>query len=122
VLRLEDPTNNRGAGWKQLTKEELVDLIYIGLKLARRSHRLDLTHRDASKADAAAKTIAKQLVERLRQYPVFGPERPASAPTCGPSGGSTHVSRRAVPLGTDAQSSDHDKDLERGQPRTWSPD
>jgi hypothetical protein len=54
MLQLEDPTNNRGLGWKRLTEEELVDLIYIGVKLARRSHRRDLTDRNASKADAAA--------------------------------------------------------------------
>ena len=54
MLRLEDPTDNHGLGWRQLTDEDLIDLIYIGVKLARRSHRRDLTDRNAAKADAAA--------------------------------------------------------------------
>jgi len=83
MLRLEGPTDNHGLGWRQLTDEDLIDLIYIGVKLARRSHRRDLTDRNAAKADAAAKAIAKQLAERLRQYPVFGPARPTMGPTCG---------------------------------------
>lgn len=60
-----------------------MDLIYIGVKLARRSHRLALTDRNEVKADAAAKAIAQQLAERLRHYPVFGPARSADGPTCG---------------------------------------
>ena len=83
MLRLEDPDNNRGLGWIRLTEEQLVDLLYIGLKLARRSHRRDLTDRNALKSDAAAKAIAGQLAERLRHYPIFGPARPADGPTCG---------------------------------------
>ena len=85
MLRLEDPDNNRGLGWIRLTEDQLVDLLYIGLKLARRSHRRDLTDRNTLKSDAAAKAIAGQLVERLRHYPIFGPARPAEGPTCGPT-------------------------------------
>jgi hypothetical protein len=86
MLRLEDPTDNGGLGWRQLTEEDLVDLIYIGVKLARRSHRSGLTDRNAAKADVAAKAIARQLAERLRSYPVFGPARPTMGPTCGAKG------------------------------------
>jgi hypothetical protein len=86
MLRLNDPTDNRGLGWKRLTEAELADLLYIGLKLARRSHRRDLTDRNALKADAAAGAIAKQLADRLRHYPVFGPVRAADGPTCGAGG------------------------------------
>jgi hypothetical protein len=83
MLQLNDPTDNRGLGWVQLTEDQLVGLLYIGLKLARRSHRTGLTDRNATKADDAAKAIAKLLAERLRHYPVFGPARPSSGPTCG---------------------------------------
>ena len=83
MLRLHDPSDNRGLGWVQLNQDQLVDLLYIGLKLARRSHRSGLTDRNASKADEAAKAIAKTLAERLRNYPVFGPARVSSGPTCG---------------------------------------
>lgn len=46
------------------------------MKLARRSHCRDLTDCNAATADAAAKAIARQIADRLRQYPVFGPARP----------------------------------------------
>lgn len=83
MLRLDDPSDNRGLGWVRLTEAQLISLLYLGLKLARRSHRRDLSERNAVKADAAAKAIATLLAERLRQYPIFGPARPSSGPTCG---------------------------------------
>ncbi|MFL6761498.1 MAG: hypothetical protein ACJ8FB_02955 [Sphingomicrobium sp.] len=83
MLQLNDPSNNRGLGWTRLTEDQLIRLLYIGLKLADRRYRSDLTHRDATKADAAAKAIAKLIAERLRNYPVFGPARPSEGPTCG---------------------------------------
>lgn len=83
MLRLDDPSNNRGLGWKRLSEDELVDLFYIGLKLARRSHRAALTDRSAMKSDEAAKAIAKHLADRLKHYPVFGPARPIGGHTCG---------------------------------------
>ena len=83
MLKLDDPTDNRGRGWKRLSEAELVDLIYIGLQLARRSARAALVDRNATKANDAAKAIAKQLADRLSHYPVFGPSRPAPGPSCG---------------------------------------
>jgi hypothetical protein len=83
MLRIEDPSDNDGRGWRRLTDENLIGLLYIAIKLARASVRKDLSCRDASKADAAAKVIAKQIVDRLRYYPVFGPARPAEGPRCG---------------------------------------
>jgi hypothetical protein len=85
MLRLEDPSDNNGRGWRRLAKAELVDLIYIGLKLARRCHRRDLAERNAVKADAAAKGLAEQIAEKLREYPVFGPAQPSSGHSCGSS-------------------------------------
>ena len=78
MLRLDDPDDNRGLGWTRLTEEQLIDLLYIGLKLSRRSHRRGLTDRNATTADAAAKAIAASLAQRLRHYPIFGPARPLS--------------------------------------------
>ena len=83
MLQLDDPTDNRGLGWARLTEEQLVSLLYIGLKLADRRYRRGLTERDATKADAAAKAIAELLAERLRHYPIFGPARASEGPTCG---------------------------------------
>jgi hypothetical protein len=83
VLRLHDPTDNDGLGWVRLTKGQLVDFLYIGLKLARRSHRRDFIDRNAIKSDAAAKAIATELADRLGHYPVFGPARPSDGLTCG---------------------------------------
>ena len=86
MLHLEDPTNNAGRGWARLTARQLVDLIYIGLKLAHRRDRAALTDRNAAKSDEAARAIACHLAERLSHYPVFGPLRPAEGPTCGGAG------------------------------------
>jgi hypothetical protein len=86
MLRLEDPTDNHGVGWRRLSDGELIGLLYIAIRLTRRGVRRDFHGVDASKADAAVKIIAKQIVERLRHYPVFGPARPAQGPTCGASG------------------------------------
>lgn len=87
MLQLQDPTNNGGRGWARLTARQLVELLYIGLKLAARRHRAALADRNATKSDEAARAIASHLAERLSHYPVFGPERPADGPTCSPRGG-----------------------------------
>ena len=83
MLQLHDDSDNRGLGWKRLTEEDLIKLLYIGLKLADRRYRSDLTARDATKADAAAKAIATLLAERLRRYPIFGAARLPTAHSCG---------------------------------------
>jgi len=93
MLRLQGPSDNRGLGWVQLTEEQLVSLLYIGLKLSSRSHRSGLTDRNAAKADEAAKAIAKLLAERLRRYPIFGPARPSDGPTCGAGGTTDYMPR-----------------------------
>jgi hypothetical protein len=94
VLKLEDPTSNSGRGWVRLTAAQLIDLLYIGLKLAPRRHRAGLVQRDASKADAAAKAVATALAGRLEQYPIFGPARPADGPTCGQHGTGPETAKR----------------------------
>jgi hypothetical protein len=99
MLHLEDPSNNGGRGWVRLSARQLVDLLYIGLKLAARRHRAVLADRNPQKSDEAAKAIACHLAERLGHYPVFGPERPAEGPTCG--GGSSRAGEQ--PLGSQGQ-------------------
>ena len=86
MLRLEDPTNNSGRGWARLAPKQLIEILYIGLKLAARRHRAALADRNASTADAAAKAIATELAERLDRYPMFGPARPSEGPSCGAGG------------------------------------
>ena len=80
MLQLNNPTDNRGRGWSRLTEDQLISLLYIGLELADRRYRSDLTARDATKADAAAKAIATLLAERLSHYPVFEPTKPSAGP------------------------------------------
>jgi hypothetical protein len=86
MIHVHDPTDNDGRGWKRLTDEDLVELLYIAIRLVRAGVRRDLSAREASRADAAARIIAREVVERLRYYPVFGPARPADGPSCGASG------------------------------------
>jgi hypothetical protein len=83
MLRPDDPIDNRDLGWMRLTEPQVIDLLYIGLKLSMPSDRRGLTDRNATKADAAAKAIATSLAARLHHYPIFGPARPFSAAPCG---------------------------------------
>lgn len=76
-MRLDDPTDNGGRGWRRLAAREVSDLAYLAIRLVRRGTRADLAARDASKADEAARKLAEAVSSRLAPYPVFGPERPA---------------------------------------------
>ena len=78
-MRIEDPFNNGGRGWRRLAPDEVADLAYIAIKLASRGTRADLAGKTASKADEAAMKLAKAISARLAAYPTFGPERTAVA-------------------------------------------
>lgn len=96
MLRLDDPNDNGGRGWARVSEDQLVGLLYIGLKVAELQHRSGLSARNATKADEAAKTIAVLLAERLRSYSIFGPAKPQGGHSCG--GGGTCNQTGSAPL------------------------
>ena len=85
-LRLDDPHDNLGRGWKRLSSVELIGLVYIALKLTPRRIRSAFQGRDAQKSDDACQAMAGAIADRLNAYPVFGPERPAPGPSVGGPG------------------------------------
>jgi len=90
-MRLDDPTDNGGRGWRRFTAEEIADLVYIAVRLIARSVRSDLAATDATKADKAARTVAKAVAGRLAGYPTFGPSKAPKGHSAG--GGSDLASR-----------------------------
>lgn len=82
-MRVEDPTDNGGRGWRRFTTDEIADLVYLALRLLRRSLRADLAARDSSKADKATRKAAEAVAARLEGYPTFGPERAAKGHSAG---------------------------------------
>ena len=82
-MRTDDPSDNGGRGWRRLNGDEVASLAYLAIRLARQSVRTDLSGRDASKADIAAKKIAEAVSSRLRAYSIFGPDRAAGSHSTG---------------------------------------
>ena len=76
-MRLDDPSDNAGRGWRRLSLSEIADLAYMAIRLAKRSVRVDLAAREAAKADEASRKLADAVSRRLEAYPTFGPEKPA---------------------------------------------
>ena len=62
-MRIDDPSDNGGRGWRQ--RDEVVALAYLAIRLIRRGVRNDLAGRDASKADEAARRLAEAVSDRL---------------------------------------------------------
>lgn len=82
-MRLNDPSDNGGRGWRRLEREEVAALAYLAIRLIRKGIRKDLAGRDASKADEAARRLAEAVSDRLSAYPTFGPAKPASDHSAG---------------------------------------
>lgn len=82
-MRIDDPANNSGRGWRRLDADEVASLAYLAIRLARKTLRTDLAGRDASKADDAAREIAEAVSNRLSAYPTFGPSRDAVSHSTG---------------------------------------
>ena len=82
-MRLEDPSNNGGRGWRRLERKEVAALAYLAIRLIRKGVRADFAGRDASKADQAARRLAEAVSDRLAAYPTFGPEKPAGGHSTG---------------------------------------
>lgn len=78
-MRIDDPSDNAGRGWRRFEADEVASLAYLAIRLTRKSLRTDLSGRDAAKADAAAKLLAEAVSNRLQAYPVFGPARAAGS-------------------------------------------
>jgi hypothetical protein len=77
-MRLDDPSDNGGRGWRRLAADEVAALAYIAIRLAGRRVRADLAGRNAGKADEAARKLSEAVSARLAAYPIFGPARPSS--------------------------------------------
>jgi hypothetical protein len=77
-MRVDDPTDNVGRGWRRLTTNEVADVAYLAIRLVRRGVRANLSAREAAKADEAARKLAEAVSSRLAAYPIFGPARPAA--------------------------------------------
>jgi hypothetical protein len=84
-MRLEDPSDNGGRGWRRLERKEVAALAYLAIRLIRRSIRNDLAGRDASKADEAARRLAEAVSDRFAAYPTFGPAKPVGGHSAGSS-------------------------------------
>jgi hypothetical protein len=78
AMRLDDPSDNGGRGWRRLASDEVADLAYIAIRLANQGVRFDLAGRNAAKADEAARKLSEAVSSRLAAYPVFGPIRAAT--------------------------------------------
>lgn len=76
-MRVDDPTDNDGRGWRRFTADEIADLVYLALRLLTRSLRADLAARDPTKADKATRKAAEAVAARLEGYPTFGPAKAA---------------------------------------------
>lgn len=76
-MRLDDPSDNGGRGWRRLSADEVANLAYMAIRLASRSVRADLAGRNAAKADEAARKLSEALSSRLAAYPMFGPVKAA---------------------------------------------
>jgi hypothetical protein len=77
-MRVDDPTDNGGRGWRRLEADEVAALAYIAIRLATPGIRADLAGRNAAKADEAARKLSEAVSGRLAAYPTFGPARHAS--------------------------------------------
>ena len=77
TMRIDDPSDNGGRGWRRLTPEEVASLAYLAIRLASKGIRSDLAGRNASKADEAARKLSQAVSVRLTAYPTFGPARAA---------------------------------------------
>ena len=82
-MRVDDPSDNGGRGWRRLAAEEVADLAYMAIRLVRRGVKADLAAREAAKADGAARKLAEAVSNRLAAYPIFGPARPARGHSAG---------------------------------------
>jgi hypothetical protein len=77
AMRIDDPSDNGGRGWRRLARDEVADLAYLAIRLASRGIRSDLAGRNAAKADEAARKLSEAVSARLAAYPTFGPIRAA---------------------------------------------
>jgi hypothetical protein len=82
-MRIEDPYDNGGRGWRRLEMEEVRALAYLAIRLIGKGVRTDLAGRNAQKADEAAKKLADAVSTRLAAYPIFGPARAARGHSAG---------------------------------------
>lgn len=68
TMRIDDPSDNGGRGWRRLARDEVADLAYLAIRLASRGIRSDLAGRNAAKADEAARKLSEAVSARLAAY------------------------------------------------------
>ena len=78
-MRLDDPSENGGRGWRRLESDEVAALAYIAIRLTIRGVKADLAGRNADSADKAARKLSEAVATRLAAYPTFGPAKPLTA-------------------------------------------
>ena len=83
MLRVDDPNDNGGRGWRRLTEDELASLIYLALRLTSKSVRNAYVDRNPAKVDDAVRTLAQIVAARLKGYATFGPARPGKPHSAG---------------------------------------
>jgi hypothetical protein len=71
MLRVDDPDDNRGLGWRQLSAEEIADFLYFTVLKLPKSVVNDLKHVDTRKSGEAARRISAALADRLTPCAVF---------------------------------------------------
>ena len=71
MLRVDDPDDNHGLGWRQMSAEEIAEFLYFTVLKLPKSALKDLKHVDRSRSDEAAMRISKALAERLTPCAVF---------------------------------------------------
>jgi hypothetical protein len=71
MLRVDDPDDNRGLGWRQMAAEEIAEFLYFTVLKLPKSAVNDLKHLDTRKSTQAARRISKALAERLAPCAVF---------------------------------------------------
>ena len=83
MLRIDDPTDNDGRGWKRLSEDELASLIYMSLRLTSKSVRPAYVDRNPAKVDEAVRMLARNVASRLKGYATFDPIRPKTPHSAG---------------------------------------
>jgi hypothetical protein len=86
-MRLDDPSDNGGRGWRRLASDEVADLAYIAIRLASRGVRIELASRDAAKADKAARKLAEAVSRRFAAISDLRPCQALQQPFCALSEG-----------------------------------
>ena len=71
MLRLDDPSDNHGKGWRQMSEAEIAEHLYFTVLMLPKQLVRDLKDRNAAKSSEAAKRVSVELAKRLSPCAVF---------------------------------------------------